>query len=306
MSPAERGELLRGHFESLGIGFFEAALAWWAPSEKLTPLLRIEGLEHLQAVLRQGQGAYLLGGHFTTLELSGRILRLFGVPFSITYREHPNPLLDHAGYVLRTRIYGEVLHRFDTRGVVRTLRSGGVVWLAADQDMGVKRSVFAPFFGVSAATVSAPARLARMGASQVLTAYCLRLPGADGYLFSIGAPLSDFPSGDLVADAGRVNRALEGMVLRVPEQYLWIHRRFKTRPQGEPGVYAPKPRRRRRAHRRERAARRQYGVAAGQTAPEQVTGLRDSAAHGPSWPVPRPDSGMRPRALRPRRSAPRS
>lgn len=243
-SEAERRQLLRRNFENYGIALFEVPLAWWASARRFRRLLHVEGLEHLENL--KGQGALLMAIHYTTLEVGGQALNLcWGIDGM--YRPHRNPVYDYLqrrGRAARhsgTRVYP----RKDVRGVVRALRAGRVIWYAPDQDYGPRQSVFAPFFGVSAASVTATARLAEMGRAAVLPFTHERLPDGSGYRVVVHPPLEDFPSGDDDADAARINGIVEGFVRACPEQYLWAHRRFKTRPPGEDPVY-PKRRRRRR------------------------------------------------------------
>ncbi len=243
-SEAERRQLLRRNFENYGIALFEVPLAWWASARRFRRLLHVEGLEHLENL--KGQGALLMAIHYTTLEVGGQALNLcWGIDGM--YRPHRNPVYDYLqrrGRAARhsdTRVYP----RKDVRGVVRALRAGRVIWYAPDQDYGPRQSVFAPFFGVSAASVTATARLAETGRAAVLPFTHERLPDGSGYRVVVHPPLADFPSGDDAADAARINGIVEGFVRACPEQYLWAHRRFKTRPPGEEPVY-PKRRRRRR------------------------------------------------------------
>jgi KDO2-lipid IV(A) lauroyltransferase len=125
----------------------------------------------------------------------------------------------------------------DIRGTVRYLRAGGTLWYAPDQDMRSKDTVFAPFFGVPAATITATHHLARLSGALVVPFFHHRLPGGRGYVLRLGAPLENFPSADILADTARINTCIEDMVRAAPEQYLWVHKRFKTRPPGAAPVY---------------------------------------------------------------------
>jgi KDO2-lipid IV(A) lauroyltransferase len=236
LAPEARAELLRASFESLGIAFLEVALAWWAPTARLRPLVRTEGLEHLEAALARGKGALLVSAHFTTIEIGGRLLRLFH-PFRPIYRPTKNPLWDRVMLRSRERHVERAIDRRDVRAILRALRANEPVWYAPDQDYGREHSVFVPFFGVPAATITATSRLARLSGAPVVPFFQYRLPDAGGYLLRIEPPLADFPSADLEADAARVNALIEARVRDHPEQYLWSHRRFKTRPRGSPSVY---------------------------------------------------------------------
>jgi KDO2-lipid IV(A) lauroyltransferase len=236
LGPEAREALLRASFESLGIAFLEVALAWWAPAARLRPLVQVEGLANLAAALAEGKGALLLSAHFTTLEIGGRLLQGFQ-PFRPIYRPTKNPLWDWAMLRSRERHVERAIDRQDVRAVLRALRANEPVWYAPDQDYGREHSVFVPFFGVPAATITATSRLAAMSGAPVVPFFQVRLPDARGYLLRIEPALADFPSGDPAADAARVNALIEARVREHPEQYLWSHRRFKTRPAGSPPVY---------------------------------------------------------------------
>lgn len=235
-APEARERLLRANFASLGMAFFEVALAWWASDRRAAALGRVEGLEHLEQALTRGRGAILLSAHFTTLELGARLLRLQRT-FRPMYRPSRNPLWDWVMLSSRERHVERAIDRRDVRGTLRALRENEPVWYAPDQDYGREQSVFVPFFGVPAATITATARLARISGAAVIPFFQHRLEAGQGYLVTLGPPLEDFPSGDLSADAARVNRIVEERVRAHPEQYLWTHRRFKTRPPGEPRWY---------------------------------------------------------------------
>lgn len=252
LAPHERAALLRRNFENTGISLFEAAMAWWWPWSKLGPLVTFEGLEHLRQL--NGRGALLMVMHFTTLEIAGQAL---GHHFDCDgmYRPHKNPVYDY--WQRRRRVAGhseaEFFTRDDIRGVMRTLRRGRALWYAPDQDYGPKQSVFAPFFGVSAASITATARLAKAGNALVLPLTFGRR--ADNtYWVKVCPPLEDFPGDDEVADATRINQVVEAAIVQQPDQYLWVHRRFKTRPRGEPSLYSVDKTRRKRT--RDRRARR--------------------------------------------------
>lgn len=235
LSDRQRRRLLDEHFAALGRAAFETALAWWASDERLKPWVRIEGQEHLERALASRRGVILLTGHFTTLEI-GACFMTFYFTFHAMYRPHANPLYQNfmrRARERRTRM--PALTRDDLRGMLRALREGHAVWYAPDQNYG-KNSVFAPFFGVPAYTITATARLAKTSRALIVPYFPERL--ADGrYRVTILPPLEDFPGADVVAAVARVNKLIEDGARRVPEQYLWVHRRFKTRPEGEAKLY---------------------------------------------------------------------
>ncbi len=236
-SPAERAELLDQHFTALGIGLFETAMAWWAPDEQLHDLAEIKGAEHLEEALARGKGVILLTGHFTTLELGARFIT-WRQPFHAMYRPHKNPLYEtvmRRERERRSRL--PPLPHDDLRGLLRAFRKGQAVWYAPDQNHGLRNSAFVPFFGIPTCTITATSRLAALSGAAVVPYFPRRLPGAAGYVVDILPALDHFPSGDVLADTQRINALLETHIRQVPEQYLWVHRRFKTRPPGSPNVY---------------------------------------------------------------------
>lgn len=239
MSAAEREALLKENFASTGITFFEMAIAWWWPAERLRRLGTIEGLEHLRQAEADGQGVILMALHFTTLEMGGGLLGMAQNMYGM-YRPHKNSLFDYVQRRGREQRLLGVIGRDDVRGMLKLLRAGGVVWYAPDQDYGAQRSVFVPLFGVPAATVTATSKFARMGRAQVIPFTQQRLPDGQGYRLVIHPPLADFPTDSEEADCLRVNQWIEQAISACPEQYLWAHRRFKTRPEGEPKLYKKK------------------------------------------------------------------
>jgi len=236
LAPAARAELITELFDSLGIGLLEMALSWWAPGGKLQKLATLEGLEHLQTALDRGKGVILLSGHFTTLEIGGRLLSLH-VPFHVMYREHKNAAFEAVMTAVRTRHYKKAIRRGDMRGMLQSLRENMPVWYAPDQDFGAGNSLFAPFFGVPAASITATSRLARISGAPVVPFFQTRLTDARGYRLTLYPALDNFPGESIEQDTRRINAVIEAQVRKQPGQYLWVHRRFKTRPPGEPGVY---------------------------------------------------------------------
>jgi KDO2-lipid IV(A) lauroyltransferase len=237
LAPAQRVRLLRDHFHALGIGMLETAMAWWLPDERVRRLIaEVDGLPYLQEALAGGRGAILLNGHFTTIEMGTRLLNLL-VPINPMYRRHENAAVDHVMHRGGGSRYPSVIPRDDVRAMLRCLRSGRAVWYAPDQNYGRRGRVFAPFFGIPAATNPATGRFAQIAAAVVIPFFAYRLPRGRGYRLVLQPPLAGFPGGDEVADAARVNAVVEEEVRQAPEQYLWVHRRFKTRPPGEPDLY---------------------------------------------------------------------
>ena len=224
-----REALLRANFRDVGIGLFEFARAWWGEVAPMRASARIEGLEILQRLQAEGRGVLLVSGHFITLELCGRLL-CDHVPLAGMYRKHRSPVMEWAVLRGRLRYASAMFGNGDTRAAIRHLKRGGVLWYAPDQDMRGKDTVFAPFFGIPAATITATHQFARMTGCAVVP-FFHRREGAD-YVLQVGQPLSPFPTDDAVADSAAVNAAIEAMVRQAPSQYLWLHRRFKRQPDG--------------------------------------------------------------------------
>ncbi len=236
LSAAEQRQLVKQTLRNAGISVFETLLSWWADERWLASVVRIEGLEHLQRVKEEGRGVILLGGHFTCMMLCGRALAL-RLPFRVMVKRAKNPLFDALMRHYRQKFYAGVIDNHDLRNMVRALKDNQICWYAPDQDFGRRHAVFAPFMGVQTATLTITARLAKLSGAAVLPISYLRLPEGKGYRIVIYPPLDDFPSGDAVRDATRVNQLIEEQIQEAPEQYLWAHRRFKTRPLGEPRFY---------------------------------------------------------------------
>ncbi len=235
-SAQQRQQLLEKNFESIGIAMFEVGMSWWWSRKRFDRLLQFEGLEHIENL--NGQGALLMAMHFTTLEVGASALST-KICMDGMYRPNDNPVFDYVQRKGREKrvANGRVYPRNDLRGVLRALREGRILWYAPDQDYGPERSQFAPFFGVPAATVTATASFAEKGRAVVLPFTHMRLENGRGYRIVVHPPLQDFPVGDSLADATRINQLVEGFIRQQPDQYLWVHRRFKTRPEGELPLY---------------------------------------------------------------------
>ncbi len=234
-STTQRNDLLRRHFEALGVGLLTTGMAWWSSDRRLRKLVGIEGLHHLEQAMAQGRGAILLSAHFSDLEMSGRLLSLFH-PFAVMYRPHENPVIERAFRRNRELRFSAAIPRGEARQVIRALRQNQAVWYAPDQSYSDPNSSLVPFFGVPASTNLGTSRMAKVSGAPVLPFFGYRLPGGRGYRLVIQPPLADFPSDDLAADAARINRVIETAVREAPEQYFWVHRRFKNRP-GLPDPY---------------------------------------------------------------------
>ena len=236
LDDASRARLVRRHFRSLGLGLVEIAVAWWGSDERVASRSRILGAEHLDAALSHGRGVILLGGHFTTFEIGGRILAS-RFDIGATYRPHGDSGLDAMLRAGRGSYLSTLIARGDVREMVRYLGQNRILWYAPDQDYRGRRRVFAPFFAERAATTTASAWLARRSGAKIVPCASYRRADDSGWDMVLEPALENFPTGDDPADAERLNSVMEAQIERGVEQYLWIHRRFKTRPPGAPPVY---------------------------------------------------------------------
>ena len=246
LDVAARRDLLRRHFESLGMSIIETGMCWWASDARIARLVEVSGLEHVEAALAAGRGAIMLTGHFTTLDLGGRFLTRVA-PVSAMYRPHRNPLFEEIMRRGRERSARQAFVKTDVRAMIRALRTNHLVWYAPDQaHKRGKYSAVVPFFGVPAPTNTATSAFARLGNAPVIPFFPLRLPGRAGYRLEILPQLNDFPGSDPVADALRINQLLEERIRQCPEQYLWVHRRFKAAGAAGEDHYGPLARKRKR------------------------------------------------------------
>jgi KDO2-lipid IV(A) lauroyltransferase len=235
LSARDQARLVDQHCQSLGVGLCETANTWWSSDRRVHKLAQIQGLENLQAALAKGRGAIMIGGHFTTIEIATRILGTV-VPLNVVYRPMKNAVLSHTMFTSFSR-NGKPIAHDDIRTMIRALKKNEAVWYAPDQSYRNKGAAMVDFFGIPAATTTATSRLARISGAAVLTYFPERLPGNAGYRVVIGPALEDFPGIDPICDVERFNRLLEAQIRRVPEQYLWVHRRFKGLTADYPDYY---------------------------------------------------------------------
>ena len=238
LSEAERRALARRNFALIGRSMLERGLAWWAGPERLRATVRIDGLEHLQRLRAEGRPVLLLAPHFLGLDMAGTRLTLEG-DFVSVYSPQKDKVIDHWLHHGRSRFNDQLLlSRHDgVRATVKAMKSGRPFYYLPDLDYGRKESIFVPFFGVPAATITGLPRLARLAGAAVVPCVVRILPGGEGYVLELGEAWADYPSDDVEADTRRMNAWLEGVIRTMPEQYYWVHRRFKTRPEGEPRIY---------------------------------------------------------------------
>lgn len=218
------------------IGLIETARAWFADPATIDNEMEVKGFEHVQSALAQGRGLLVIGGHYSCLDMGALMTSRIMDEFYGMYRPQKNALMDKTMRESRLRL-GNIIDRQDMRTIVRALKSNKFVWYAPDQDYGAEVSVFAPFFGIQAATIKTTSKLAQINNSPVLITSYHRKPDNSGYILRFTPVLKGFPTGDEVEDAARINRELEKEIRRCPAQYMWVHRRFKTRPPRESGFY---------------------------------------------------------------------
>ncbi len=238
LSQERQHQLVRDTFRAVGIGTLELMIPWLNPRRDLSGRFDIIGQEHLKNAVAMGRGVILVGGHFAVMDVISQPLSELGC-IDVMYRYNKNPVWENLQVRGRKRYFDGVIEREDTRQTLKRLKQGRAIWYAADQDYGRRHSVFAPFFGVSAATIVATARFARLNNSPVLLIRQTRDEQNKRWQIYFSPIIEDFPSGDDHRDAERMNELLEEQIRLHPEQYLWLHKRFKTRPPGEPGFYPP-------------------------------------------------------------------
>jgi KDO2-lipid IV(A) lauroyltransferase len=236
MQETERSSLLREHFKMFARGLVERCILWWSSAERISSLIRVEGIEHFAAI--QGQPAILLTPHFVGMDAGGQWVA-----------QHTDTVCMYANQrsVYLTKLLLEKRARFRTqflysrqqglRPILKGMKENKPFIYPPDQDQGVKDGAFIPFFGVPAATMMSVSRIAKMTGAKVVPSITRVLPGAGGYVLTFYPAWDNFPSGDDVADARRMNEFIEQRILEMPEQYFWLHKRFKTRPEGEESYY---------------------------------------------------------------------
>lgn len=237
MSADERNALALKHFEALGASLMELALARWGSDKKHLALTRIEGVEHIENAVRAGRGIIFLSAHFTTLEISGRILKLNCPPFDLVFRRFRSDFLTEIIRTTREVSGRDTIEKSDIKRMIRSLREGTPVWYAPDQSYNRKQSAVIDFFGVPAMTNIATSTLARLGNAVTLPYLPRRLPEG-GYVINIKPPIENFPSDDPEEDTRKYVAILEEHIRLCPDQYYWIHRKYKNLPEPLPDYYA--------------------------------------------------------------------
>jgi len=237
MDPAARERLARAHFRAFTRSFVERGLLWWAPRERIERLIRLEGLEHLRAL--GDTPAILFVPHFVGLDAGGTRVTS-DVDIVAMFARQKDPRFTRLLALGRTRFGDQrmVSRQEGVRAAIQAMRrEKRPFYYLPDLDHGPRNAVFVPFFGVPAATVPGLSRIAKLSGAKVLPCVTRMLPGGAGYVVRIEPPWEDFPTEDVAADTRRMNAYIEKVALEIPAQYLWMHKRFKTRPPGEARFY---------------------------------------------------------------------
>jgi KDO2-lipid IV(A) lauroyltransferase len=237
LTASERGGLLKRHFEALGASVVELAMAWFGSPEEARKRIRTEGEEHLRDALAKGRGVILFTAHFTTIEFFPPVLRQLCPRLCAMYKAQRNPFMTKIMNEGRGRNFDVLFSKDNVREMLRNLRRNAVVWYAADQSYDGKGTALLPFFNEPAMTNTAISRIARASGATVLPYFCRRLPDDSAYVMRFGAPLPALPSDNEEVDTQRLMQQIEDYIRTCPEQYWWIHRRFKGRPAPHPDIY---------------------------------------------------------------------
>ena len=235
--PARR-HLARAHFQMLARSILERGILWWGSPQRLSRLIRVEGEERIRALHDAGKPIILLAPHFVALDAGGIGIALRFDSLSI-YSAQKNPVFDRLLLRGRSRFGKQLLlsRQDGARASIKAMRAGRPFYYLPDMDLGRRDSIFSPFFGIQAATITGLSRLARAAGAVVIPCITRILPNGRGYVVELGEPWVDFPTDDVEADTRRMNAFIESAVRTMPEQYYWVHRRFKTRPAGEARYY---------------------------------------------------------------------
>lgn len=227
LSPIEKKTLINQHFSELGIMLMQTIKAFLSSTKKIQSEAIIKGGEHIEACLEKNQGILLVAGHFTALDMGGKIL-CNKYPIAGMYRPHKHPLTEYIVTKSRLKYATKMFKRDELRPIIKHLKLGGILWYAPDQDYRRGQSVFVPFFGKQASTITATHQMARLSKCKVLFFHVQRNPSSPHYTLTISPPMDNFPSKDPIIDTTRVNQGIEQMIKRNPAEYLWVHKRFKT------------------------------------------------------------------------------
>lgn len=235
-SEQKRQEVLKQNVQMTGMALFETVMGWWWPDWRVRRHGKVEGFEHVEAILQRGKGVLCLAPHMMNLEFGLRLAGLHQASVAF-YRRHDNALMEYLQYHGRARSNKYMIHKRDVKGMFQALSNGEISYYLPDQDYGRKRCEFAPFFAVEqAATTTGTLLFANHPGCEIVFVYPIYT--RDGYRLHFEPGVKDFPTGDDNADVTLVNQRIEQMIMQAPEQYLWMHKRFKTRPDpDEPSLY---------------------------------------------------------------------
>ncbi|HTN93823.1 MAG TPA: lipid A biosynthesis acyltransferase [Gallionella sp.] len=236
LSDEARAELLREHFRMFSRGLIERCILWWSSAEYISSLIRVEGAEHFEAL--KGKPAILLTPHFVGMDVGGQWIAQH-IDTVCMYANQKNRYLTELLLKKRARFRNQHLYsrQQGLRPILKGMRAGMPFIYPPDQDQGIKDGAFIPFFGVPAATMTSVPRIAQMTGAKVVPSITRLLPGSDGYVLTFYPAWENYPSGDDIADSRRMNEFIEQRVREMPEQYFWLHKRFKTRPPNEERLY---------------------------------------------------------------------
>ncbi len=233
-SEAEIQSILKKAYTMYGMSILQTAFSWTRDSKQLENHFKIEGLDSLVLAQHKGRGVLLLGAHFALLEMAGCLLNRY-VQFDMLQRINDNPLLNLYITRARERFVVKLIARHNIRHLIKRLKGGNIVCYFPDQDLDSKDSIFVPFFNIETATITATSKILKLTQSEVFGAYFYYDPVEN--IFVIQLEPIPIPTGDQVEDACIYNRWVEERIRRTPEQYFWLHKRFKTRPNGEASFY---------------------------------------------------------------------
>ncbi len=237
LHPRAQARLVRRHFRALGRAFLDIGVAWWGSARRLQRVVHWVGREHHERAFAAKRNVIFLVPHFVGIEIGGIRLSI-DLPAVDIFRHPDNKLIGAVMQRARTRFQGRLIEH--VRGLVPVIRQVNVgypLYYLPDQDPGRRSASFVPFFGIPTATFNVLGRLAEMTNAVVIPCFVRQLPYGAGYEIVMRPPFDDFPSGDVIADTTRMNREIETAAREWPEQYFWVHKRFKTRPVGEPKFY---------------------------------------------------------------------
>ncbi len=236
LSLNTRNQLIKKHYQELGVMVTQTLKAFLSQTKNIEQNSVIHGGEHIQACLDKNQGVLLVAGHFTSLDIGGKILcKQF--PIAGMYREHKHPLTEYIVTKSRLKYALKMFKREELRPIIKHLKSGGILWYAPDQDYRRGQSVFVPFFNHLASTITATHQMARLSKCAVLYFHVQRNDKPPFYTLTLSPAMDNFPTKDALEDTKRVNQEIEIMVKKSPHEYLWVHKRFKTTTSGEKNPY---------------------------------------------------------------------